>query len=174
MEHSTDSSSRSHPHSAGVVSRAQTDQENNTAEPALTSGFGLVIGKERDLQRATEDVLGRANGNRAVEIERVLRQQHSRLGANIALLEERYEALPNPARFASRDDRRHPADGARRTEPREKAAPLLDLMARHNSLVTDLAALMSSAPDGQRGELILTVVSRSHREMAETLGGLLP
>lgn len=171
MPNPTDS--RSPPHSGGIITRAQTDRQNDTAQPPLTSGFGAVIEKEHDLKSATEGSLGHVNGEHATELDRILRHQHSRLGANIALLEQRYEALPSPERFVNWNERRHPPSAARRTEDRDETELLPDLIARHTGLLADIEALIRCVPDGQRGELILTEVSRNHEEMAWMLMALL-
>lgn len=168
MQRTTDSDSRSPPQSGGVVTRAQTDSENNTAQPPLTSGFGAVIQKEHDLHEVTENSLGHVGGRHAVEIDRILRYQQSRLGANIALLEQRYEALPNPERFMSWNDPSKPPA----TEHRHEAELLPDLVARHIGLMADIEALIGRRPDGQRGELILMEVRRNHEEMARMLTAL--
>lgn len=169
----TNHDSRSPPQFGGAVTRAQTDPQNTTAQPALTSGFGAVIEKEHALQTATEGSLGHVNGQHATELNRILRHQHSRLGANIALLEQRYEALPNPDRFVNWNDRRHPPITARRKASGDEIDLLPDLIARHAGLLADIEALISCAPDGQRGELILTEVSRNHDEMAWMLTALM-
>ncbi|HVS52375.1 MAG TPA: hypothetical protein VHD62_08470 [Opitutaceae bacterium] len=155
------------------MSRAQTDLQNTTAQPALTSGFGAVIDKEHDLQTATEGLVGHVNGEHGTAIDRILRHQHSRLGANIALLEQRYEALPNPERFVHWNDRRHPPAAPRRLELRDTTEALPELIARHVGLLADIEALIGCVPDGQRGELILNEVSRRHEEMAWMLNALL-
>jgi hypothetical protein len=169
----TDGDSRSPPQARGAVTRAQTDPENTTAQPPLTSGFGAVIEKEHALQNATEGSLGHRVGQHATELDRILRHQHSRLGANIALLEQRYEALPNAERFSSWSDRRHPPATPRREEDRDEIDLLPDLIARHTRLLADIEALIGCAPDGQRGELILAEVRRNHEEMAWMLTALL-
>lgn len=173
MQNRSDSDSRSPPQSGGVVTRAQTDPQNNTAQPALTSGFGAVIEKEHDLQNATEGSLGHVSGQHATEIDHLLRHQHSRLGANIALLEQRYESLPNPERFVTWNDRRRPPSTPRHLERRDETEVLPDLIAQHTGLLADIEALIGCVPDGQRGELILTEVSRNHEEMVSMLAVLL-
>jgi hypothetical protein len=173
MQNPTDRDSRSPPHSDGAVTRAQTNPENTTVQPALTSGFGAVIEKEHALQNATDGSLGHVNGQRATELDHILRHQHSRLGANIALLERRYEALPSPERFVSWNDRRHPPVAPRRKEGRNEIDLLPDLIARHAGLLADIKALIRCVPDGQLGELILAEVSRNHEEMASMLTALL-
>lgn len=173
MQDTTRRDSRSPPQLIGVVTRAETDLENNTAQPPLTSGFGSVIQKEHDLQDLTENSLRHVTGGHAVEIDRILRHQQSRLGANIALLEQRYETLPNPERFVSWSDRHHPPATPRATEPGDEAELLPDLVARHTSLMADIEALIGCGPDGQRGELILIEVRHNHEEMAGMLTALL-
>ena len=69
-------------------------------------------------------------------------------------------------------DRARPPAVARRTQ-RDPGDLLPDLVAQHTRLLTDIDALIGRAPDGQRGELILTEVSRSHEEMAWMLTALL-
>lgn len=173
LMHNTTDTGSSPPHSGRSVARAQADPHLPTAPSALTSGFGAVIEKEHDLQSATEGSLGHVSGQHATEIDRILRLQHSRLGANIALLEQRYEALPNPERFVSWNDRRRPPSAPRRTESRDEAELLPDLIARHTGLLADLEALIGCGPDSQRAELILTEVRRNHEEMARMLTALL-
>ena len=168
----TETDSRSPPRPGSLVTRAQTDARNDTAQPPLTSGFGAVLEKERDLRSATEDSFGQASADHSTNVDRILHHQHSRLGANIALLEQRYEALPKPQRFVNWHDRGRPPAKPRRTE-RNDAELLPNLVAQHTRLLMDIDALIGSAPDGQRGELILTEVSRSHEEMAWMLTALL-
>lgn len=172
MQNTPDSDSRSPPQSGGVITRASTGPGNDTAQPSLTSGFGSVIEKEHGLQSATECSFGHVSGDHAADIDRILRQQHSRLSANIALLEQRYEALPNPERFASWHNRSRPPAAPRRT-PRAGTELLPNLIAQHNSLLADIESLIACAPDGQRGELILTEVGRNHEEMAWMLAAVL-
>lgn len=172
MKNYTNTDSRSPPQSGGVVTRAPTGARNDTAQPSLTSGFGAVIEKERDLQSATEGSFGLVRGPHSADLDRILHHQHSRLGANIALLEERYEALPKPERFVNWHDRARPPAQPRRQQ-QDEAALLPELVAQHTRLLSDIEALINCAPDGQRGELILTEVSRSHEEMAWMLTALL-
>lgn len=172
MQNTTDSDSRSPPQFGGVITRAQSGPGNDTAEPSLTSGFGAVIEKEHDLQSATEESFGHVRGHRTTEIDRILHHQHSRVGANIALLEQRYEALPKPERFVNWCDRTRAPAKPRHTQ-RDKTTLLPDLIARHTSLLADIDALIGCAPDGQRGELILTEIGRNHEEMAWMLTALL-
>lgn len=171
MNNYSETDSRSPPQSGGVITRAPTGAGNDTAQPSVTSGFGAVIEKERDLQSATESSFGRAGGRHSVDLDRILHHQHSRLGANIALLEERYEALPKPERFVNWHDRERPPAQPWRTQP-EEVELLPNLVAQHTRLLADIDALIDCAPDGQRGELILTEVSRSHEEMAWMLTAL--
>lgn len=169
----TNNDSRSPPQSGRAVTRPQPDSQNTTAQPALTSGFGAVIEKEHALQNATEGSVGHVLGQHARDLDRILRHQHSQLGANIALLEQRYEALPNPGRFVSWDDRHHPPAASRCKESQDEIELLPDLIARHTHLLADIEALISCVADGQRGELILTEVRRNHEEMAWMLTSLL-
>ena len=172
MQNITDSDSRSPPQTGGVVTRAQSDSANDTAQPSLTSGFGAVIQKEYDLRTATEESRGQVSGHRALDMDRILRHQHSRLGANIALLEQRYEALPNPERFVTWGNGGNAPSRLPAAE-RYNDGILPGLIELHTTLRGDIEALIGCAADGQRGELILTEVSRSHEEMAWTLIALL-
>ena len=162
----------SYPKLGGVVTRAVTGGQNDTAQPPLTSGFGAVIEKEHDLQAAMEGSFGQVAGEHSADINRILRHQHSCLAANIGLLEQRYEALPVPERFVNWHDRGRPSalpPGAQRDE----TELLANLVAQHTGLLADIDALIRCASDGQRGELILKEVSRSHEEMAWMLTALL-
>lgn len=172
MHHPTHSDSRSFPPLGGVVTRALPGPRNDTAQPSLTSGFGAVIEKEEDLQTATEVSLGQASGDQAIAIDRILRQQHSRLGANIALLEQRYETLPRAERFVNWQGRHRPPVTPRHVGGDESTL-LADLIALHTNLLANIEALIGCAPDGQRGELILTEVRRNHEEMSRMLTALL-
>ncbi len=172
MQNTADSDSRSPPPAASLISQTSPSLGVDTTPPSLTSGFGTVIEKEHDLQVATLDSCGDADAELSGAMERILRHQHSRLGANIALLEQRYEALPNPERFVSwRSLHRPPA--APRRAPRDETNLLPDLIARHGHLLADIETLIGCAVDGERGELILAEVSRSHAEMAKVLAALL-
>lgn len=170
MQNYTDSNSRSPPAPGGVITRAQTNVHNDTAQPALTSGFGSVMEKERHLQSAIETYLNDASTPNGGQRDRILRNQHSTLGANIALLEQRYESLPRPARFLAHPQ--HPFTTVARRGPAPHDGALADLIAQHSELVTDITMLIALAPDGQRGELILGEVCRNHEEMAWMLSAL--
>lgn len=141
----------------------------NTARPALTSGFGAVLARERDLQDATDAYLRVEDSTRAPSLRHVLLDQSSQLGGNIALLEQRYDALPHPGRVRGSGGRL-----ANRVWPAPEAHidPLCPLIVRHRDLLADIAALITDRADGQRGALILTEVARSHEEMAGRLTSL--
>lgn len=172
MNHFIKTNSSSPPHPGGVVTRAPTDAQHDTAQPSVTSGFGAIIEKELTLQSATENSFGQRMGADSANLDRILHHQHSRLGANIALLEQRYEALPKPERFINWQGRGHPLAPLRHMPP-EEVEQLPQLIAQHTRLLEDIDVLIGIAPDGQRGELILTEVSRSHEEMAWMLIALL-
>lgn len=169
MQNPTERDLRSPPPSGGLITRAQSDLRNDTAQPPLASGFRAVIEKECVLLSATADALGKARGQHAADVDRILRYQHSRLNANIALLEQRYGAVPNPERFASGSDCRDP----QLTPLGIEASVLPALIAGHADLLADIEALIECGSDGQRGELILMEVSRNHQAMARTLTTLL-
>jgi hypothetical protein len=172
MLNSTNTGSRSPAPSGGAITRASTDARNDSAQPSLTSGFGAVIEKEQDLRSATEGSFGRFNGPHSADLDRILHHQHSQLSANIALLEQRYESLPKPERFMQWHERARPPVHPRRVQP-DEIELLPGLVAQHTRLLADIDALIACAPDGQRGELILTEVSRRHEEMAWMLTALL-
>lgn len=156
----------------GMITRASSSASDDTAQPSLTSGFGAVLEKEQDLQSATEGSFGLLSGPHSTDLNRILHHQHVRLGANIALLEQRYEALPVPQRFVNWHDHARPPSHA--CHPLgHPAEPLPELVAQHTRLLADIDALIRCSPDGQRGELILREVSRSHEEMAWMLIALL-
>lgn len=172
MNTSIPTDSRSPPHTGGVTTRASTDAHDDTAQPSLMSGFREVIAKERALQSATQESLGQTGGPHSADLDRILLHQCSRLGANIALLEQRYEALSRPEQFVPGPNPAQPPGDARRMEP-NKPGFLPALVVQHVRLLAEIDGLIASAPDGQRGELILTEVSRSHEEMAWMLTALL-
>ena len=155
----------------GTTTRAEAGFDD-TAQPPLTSGFGAVMQQEEDIQSSTEGYLGADNGPNSAAIDRLLRQQGTRLGANLALLERRYGMLPHPARF-----RPLQAKHVRLSTARRAAAPdsgvLPSLIAQHLELLRKIETLISQRPDGQRGELILAQIARNHEEMAWMLAALI-
>lgn len=172
LPHHSETNSQSSPAAGGVTTRAETHSDHDTAQPSLTSGFGAVIEKERELRVATENSLRHVPGTNAEEIDRLLVHQHGRLGANIALLEQRYESLPQPQRFVHW----HGGASSAEAEPSDQAGAsdrLPALIARHTVLQADIDALIACDPDGQRGELILNEIRRHHAEMAGALSAVL-
>ena len=157
----------------GITTRAANGAGDDTAQPLLTSGFGAVIGKEQELQAATRAQVGEDHGARAADIDRLLGEQQIRLGANVALLAQRYEMLPNPLRFEPIHTPHRPLTRRRRTAVQVSRGVLHDLVARHVNLRRDLEALIALRADGQRGELILSEVRRNHEEMAAMLSAFL-
>lgn len=145
-------------------------RDNDTVPPPLTSGFGTVMEREYDLQALTRNYVGTASGPHAAAIDRILRVQQEKLGANIALLGERYETLPHPVRFDAL--RRHPAI-ARTSAEAEPLCALPALVAQHLGMLGNINTLIAQREDGERGELILTEVARNHEEMAWMLTALL-
>ena len=55
--------------------------------------------QEHDLQSSTQGYLGAARGPHSNALDRILRNQQVRLGANLALLEKRYEMCRTPRAF---------------------------------------------------------------------------
>lgn len=167
------SNSPSPPPSAGTTIRANACLDE-TAQPPLTSGFGAVMEQERDIQSSTQQYLGADRGSRSTPVNRVLGLQEARLGANIALLEERYEMLPNPGRFHTlRETGLRAAARHEASTHRDVRTMLSSLIAQHRDLLRKIDALITQRPDGQRGELILGQVARNHEEMAWTLTALI-
>lgn len=171
MKNYTDTNSHSPP-PGGTVAQAPQGTGHDTTPPALTSGFGAVIEREEDLRTATEGSFGQASGHHSADLDRILHHQHSRLGANIAMLERRYEDLPKPERFVKWHDAGRPPAKPRHTA-RDESEVLPDLIARHTRLLRDIEALIGCRADGQRGERLLAEVSRNHEEMAWMLTALL-
>jgi hypothetical protein len=153
----------------GAVTRATVGQD--TEQPSLTSGFGSVMEQELEMQEATSHCLAEANGPHAGGIARVLRDQQARLAANVALLEQRYEMRPHPERFRTLRERL--AEGRTSDGQRPSGARLPGLVTQHTSLLGQIDTLIAEGSDGQRGELILKEVARSHEEMAWVLTGLI-
>lgn len=171
MKNSPESDCRIPARAGGVVRRAPAGARNDAVWASLTSGFGAVLEKEHELQSATESSFASTTGQRSADLDRILHLQHSRLGANIALLEQRFAALPKPERFASWHERSRPA--SKPPAPGHETKRLPDLVGQHTRLLADLDALIGCAPGGQQGEHILAEVSRSHEEMAWMLTALL-
>lgn len=161
------------PETVVTVTRAPDAADDRTAQPALNSGFGGVMEQEHDLQSSTDDYLGAVNGRHSRAIDHILRDQQTRLTANIALLEQRYETLCR----AARPDLQPGPLGQATTHPAIAVAAsirlLPNLVAQHLGLLRSIDTLIAERADGQRGELILKQVARAHEEMASTLTALL-
>jgi hypothetical protein len=170
MDDSLSTDSRS-PSTRGITTRADPGPNNNTAQPSLTSGFGAVMKHEYDIQSATTRYLDGNDGPCSDEADRLLRQHQGRLGANIALLEQRYALLPEPARFQALHERQ-PRTRPSRNEATARVSALTALVAQHLKLLENIDALMAGRPDGQRGLLILAEVARNHEQMAWALTAL--
>jgi hypothetical protein len=161
------------PLSRGTTTRASAGRDN-TAQPPLTSGFGTVMEMEQAMRSSTEAELGRDNGPKSTAIDRILGQQLMLLDANLALLAQRYEMLPNPARFASVPGAPDPLAPSGTDAASDGAAGwMASLVAEHLNLGRAVEALIIRRPDGQRGELILAEIARNHSEMAWMLTALL-
>ena len=156
----------------GTTTRARPGVDN-TAQPSLTSGFGAVMEQEGNIQSATERGLGTDKGPNSAAIDRVLRNQGVRLGANIALLAQRYEMLPHPVRFESLHRRHGPLTLAPQATASGAGDTLPSLIAQHRSLLRKIEMLIRQRPDGQRGEIILAEIARNHVEMASILATLI-
>src|ERR1043166_6123044 len=156
----------------GVTTRAMACRDD-TAQPPLASGFGAVMEQEQKIQSFTEEYIGADNGPHSAAIDRILRQQQTRLGANIALLEQRYEMLP-PARIQTRHAKHPPLSYARRIMATpDDSGVLQKLVAQHLDLIRNIETLIDQRPDGQRGTLILAEIARNHEDMAWMLTALL-
>jgi hypothetical protein len=107
-------------------------------------------------------------------VDRMLDRQQARLGANIALLEQRYEMLPHPGRFQPL----YTTDTPLTRTSRPLATPanavfLSGLAAQHTDLQRKVGWLIAQRPDGERGELILAEIARNHAEMARMAAGVI-
>ena len=150
----------------------RSDRGRDTAQPPLTSGFGAVMEQEEKIQCATERSVGGDKGPKSAAIDRILRDHGTRLGANIALLEQRYETLPHPSRFKmlrANPDRLSTAEHA---VIGCDDGILSALASQHVALLGKIETLIRQRPDGQRGELILAEIARNHEEMARMLTAL--
>lgn len=156
----------------GTTTRAMAGSDT-TAQPPLTSGFSVVMEQEEEIQSSTIGYLGTDKGPNSAALDRILQHQGVRLGANIALLEQRYETLPHPVRFRTLHTKHGPLSRARRTAVAEDAGILPSLIAQHLNLLRKIETLIRQRPDGQRGELILTEIARNHEEMAWMLTALI-
>ena len=173
MHLSTQRDSRSPFFFSGTTTRAATGPHDRSAQPPLTSGFGAVLEKEHELQSAIAGHLAPVSGPKADDLDRILRSQQSRIGANIALLEQRYEMLPHPERFQALHGVHFSPTQAPPSAGPDSPGSLPDLVARHQSLIGDIDALITRGADGQRGELILLQIGRNHEDMAGVLTALL-
>jgi hypothetical protein len=144
------------------------------ATPSLTSGFGAVMEQEHDLQSSTGGYFGPEDDLEVDAIDQVLRDQRVQLGANISLLERRYEMLPHPVRFQALRTRLRPPTKARRVSAQENVLDLLrDLLAQHLGLLGNIDILIAHAPGGCPGGLLLGEMARNHEDMAWKLSGFL-
>jgi hypothetical protein len=158
MDFSASSGSRS-PFSAGHQST------NDFSSP----GFGAVMEQEHVLRSSTSGFLDSAPGRQETAIDRILRTQQIQLGANIALLEQRYE-MPAPA--AAADRAREPHASSMPVTP-ASVDRLSALVSHHVKVLGQIDTLLAAGGDGQRGGLILAQVAHNHEEMAWTLTTLL-
>jgi hypothetical protein len=153
-----------HPYSARDSAAPQTRQ-------AFTSGFGAVMEQENDLLSSTDECLGTDIGSHAASVNRILREQRTRVGVNVSLLEQCYETLPSPARFEGLQGRFGPPTTASRAGPAlENDGLLQDLVARHLHLRDNIELLAAHDPQGPS---IMAEVARNHEEMAWMLTALL-
>lgn len=156
----------------GTTTRAVFGSDH-TAQPPLTSGFGAVMEQEVNIQSSTEKCLDARTGPHSAALGRILRHQGRRLGANIALLEQRYEMLPHPARFQTLHAPHGRLSLVHEAPVADAGDVLPSLIAQHLALLRKIETLISQRPDGQRGELILAEIARNHEEMAWMLTALL-
>ncbi len=141
--------------------------------PAAVRDFDSMLEREHHLQSSTDGYLDSLKGPHASVIDRILRNQHLRLGDNIALLEQRYERSPAHPAFAAAGPA--PIRLARAKRPNGEAdsiGQLPLLVAQHQRAIETIDRLIAQATEGQR-ELILAQVARNHREMAAILIELL-
>ena len=146
---------------------------DDAAEPPFISGFGSVMEQEREIRSSTEEYLEVAHGPKPEVLNRILRYHQSRIGANIALLEERYQSLPQPARFRSLQSRPLPIVDAHHAAQSHGPAFLPSLVSLHVKVLRSIDALTPQRPDGQCGELILAEIARNHEDMAWMLTALI-
>lgn len=156
--------SRSPPRSGGTVTRS--------GPPLLASGFGVLMEQEHDLKAAIESCLRTVNGRRAPEIATMLWEHQMRLETNLTLLEQRYQALPFPARFRAVPRLIEAATGSSAAAPTESLALLPRLLGLHRNLIAEIESLLVRRGDGQRGEMILVQVGQNHERMAQMLTAL--
>ena len=130
--------------------------------------------KERDLQSVTENYADLDHGPHSAVVTRILREQSRRLGANIAILEQRYEPLPSGSRVGTLQTVHPPlrlvCDPS--VEPAERGW-LRGLIGQHERLIKSAENLVTDGSDGQRGALILKEVVQNHEEMTWMLTALL-
>jgi hypothetical protein len=156
----------------GTTTRAQP--HDDTAEPALTSGFGGILEQVEDLQASTDGNIGLVNGPHAHAINRMLRNHHLRLSHNIALLEQRYERGPPSAlSVRARQGRIDWGIKSARTAPPASIEQLPELVAQHVRVIASIQTLLAGSGDGQRGELILAELARNHEQMVTMLATLI-
>lgn len=127
--------------------------------------------REIEVQRATAHCLGEANEVPAGDVSRLLREQEGRLAANIALLEQRYETTPLDGSYRAPRERLVSEGGSVTSPP--SVACLWRIAAQHVELCDEIEMLIVGGADGQRGELILNEVVRSHEHMARALKALI-
>ena len=147
---------------------------SDPAQPFQRGEFGSVMEQEHDLQSSTGGYRGEGNGHLSATIARVLSKQQVALGANIALLEQRCELLPQAAQVLALHGRHSPLTKARHRAPAPEHNSLLrNLIARHLDVMEDIDTLITEGSNGLGGELILREISRNHEDMAGMLSALL-
>src|SRR5687767_8630544 len=90
------------------------DEKTSPPPASVVSGFGAVMGHEHDLKTSTNGYIGCDSGPHAMAVDRILRDQRTRLGANVVLLERRSALLPHPARFRALQQAHRPLTKHRR------------------------------------------------------------
>lgn len=130
--------------------------------------------QESDLQFSTERFLGIDRGPHAEDLDRILRDQQTRLDANVTLLEKSYAMLPCPTRFRALHGRLRPPATARRVAPAPAILDLLrNLVAQHLGLLGNLDQLIAQHRAGPGDPLLLSEVAHNHEVMAWILTALI-
>ena len=150
-----------------------TPQIDSYSSTPFTSGYGVVMEQEHELQSSTRKALEAIDGPRAAYVGRILRHQCTLLSENISRLEQLYESLPHADRFQALHRVLPPLSKTLHAAARPECPKLLPpLVTQHLNVTTNVDKLRAHPHDSQ-GDAYLVQVARNHDEMAWVLTSLI-
>jgi hypothetical protein len=140
--------------------------------PEFVSGFGTLMGEERELRAVVRGAIAQIQGGQALNLIDILRHHDQQIGSIIHLIERREDQLPQAARFQA-----FPSSTAwhalRQPSPDEAdSGPLWPIIDGHLRLLHAIQALIIAGKRCPTGEPLLDRAARRHEEMAWRLTAL--